>query len=105
MIRLFSESIIEGLNVHSEFVFNDSLSLGRVVFRVMSQPRVGARVRKHFAYPELFRDHGPVLLQTFKSADEIRQHLTIGIDKPIKLVAVRRGMDAGCATILNPAHE
>jgi len=71
----------------------------------MSQPRVAARVWKRFAYPEPFRDHNPIFLQTFESTDEIRQHLAIGIDKPIKLVAMRGGMDARRTTVLNPADK
>ena len=60
---------------------------------------------KHFAYSKLFRDHSPVFLQAFESANEICQHLAIGIDKPIKLVTMRRGMNAGSATVFNPADK
>jgi hypothetical protein len=69
------------------------------------RPRVGAGMRKHFAYSKLFRDHGPVFLQAFESANEVCQHLAIGVDKPIKLVPMRRGMNAGATTILNPMNE
>src|SRR6476660_4483107 len=100
-----AESIVKRFNIDLELLFNYPLRLGRIVFRVVPQPWVGAGVRKRFAYPELFRDYGPVFLQTLESADEIRQHPAVGIDKPIKLVAMRRGMDAGAATVLNPADK
>ena len=102
---LVAESIVKCLDVHPEPFFDYILGLGRVVFRVMPQPWVGARVRKRFAYSKLFRDHNPVFRQTFESADEIGQHLAISVDKPIKLVAMRRGMDAGAATVLYPAGK
>ena len=102
---LVAESIVKCLDVHPEPFFDYILGLGRVVFRVMPQPWVGARVRKRFAYSKLFRDHNPVFPQTFESADEIGQHLAISVDKPIKLVAMRRGMDAGAATVLYPADK
>src|SRR5207237_8996241 len=47
----------------------------------------------------------PAIPQTFQSTDEICQHLAIDVHKPIKLVAMRQGMDASAATVLNPADK
>src|SRR5205807_2103945 len=37
--------------------------------------------------------------------NKVCQHLAVGVDKPIKLVTMRRGMNAGATTILNPTDE
>src|SRR5207244_9489680 len=100
-----AKAIVKFLDVDLELLFNDTLRLRGVVFSVVPRPRVGAGMGKHFAYSKLFRDHSPVFLQAFESANEICQHLAIGIDKPIKLVTMRRGMNAGSATVFNPADK
>src|SRR2546423_3847520 len=100
-----AEAIVKCLDVDLELLFNYTLGRWGIVFSVVPRPRIRASMRKHFTYPKLFCDHGPVFLQALESANEVCQHLAIGVDKPIKLVTMRRGMNAGAATILNPMDE
>jgi hypothetical protein len=39
---------------------------------------------------ELLRYKSPVLVKSFEFPNEIGEHISIGIDKPIQLIAMRR---------------
>jgi hypothetical protein len=47
------------------------------------------------------RYKGPVLVESFELSNEIRQHISTRINKPIQLMAMRRGIETGAAAILN----
>src|SRR5207237_9164606 len=100
-----AEPIVKCLDVDLELLFNYTLCLRGIVFRIVARAGISAGMRKHFAYSKLFRDHGPVFLQALESATEVRNNFAVGVDKPIKLVMMRRGMNARAATILNPTDE
>src|SRR4029077_6100881 len=85
-----AKAIVKCLDVDLELLFNYTSCLRLIVFSIVPRPRVRAGVRKHFSYSKLFRDHRPVFLQALESANKVRQHPAIGVDKPIKLVAMRR---------------
>src|SRR2546421_1331181 len=77
------KAIVKCLDVDLELLFNYTLCLRVIVFGIMPRPGVGAGVRKYFAYSKLFRHHRPVFLQALESANEVREHLAVGVDKPI----------------------
>src|SRR5204862_7941410 len=58
----FAEAIVKCLDVDLELLLNYTSCLWLIVFSIVPRPRVGAGVRKHFAYSKLFRDHRPVFL-------------------------------------------
>src|SRR5437879_124449 len=84
-----AKAIVKCLDVDLELLFNYTLRLRGIVFRIVPRTGIGAGMRKHFAYSKLFRDHGPVFLQALESANEVCEHLAVGVDKPIKLVTMR----------------
>src|SRR6266571_622725 len=83
---LLGKFIAETLDIYSELVRNHVSCAASVVLRVMSFPGVGSPMRQFFAQTEFLRDESPVLVESFKFSDEIGQHISVGIDKPIQLV-------------------
>src|SRR5207249_6895731 len=55
--------------------------------------------------PEFLRNKIPILLEPFKFTDKIGENISVMIDKPIELVAMRRRMDAGGAAVLDPIDK
>src|SRR6266496_355747 len=98
---LLGKFIAETLDIYSELVRNHVSCAASVVLRVMSFAGVGSPMRQLFIYTELLRDKSPVLLQPLEFSDEIGEHISVGIDKPIQLVTVRRRVNAGCTAVLD----
>src|SRR5438093_7793691 len=86
---LSGELISETLDIHFEFVCDNVSGSSRVIFCVVSRPRVGSSMRQVRPDAELLRDNGPVLVEPFEFSNEIGEHVSIGIDKPIELIAMR----------------
>ena len=78
---------------------------GVVVFSVMSLPRIGSPVGQRFIDPKFLRQKSPIVVESLKFTDEIGEYISVMIDKPIELVAMRRRMDAGGTAVLNPIDE
>src|SRR5439155_12041236 len=98
---LLGKFIAETLDIYSELVRDHVSCAASVVLRVMSFAGVGSPMRQLFIYTELLRDKSPVLLQPLEFSDEIGEHISVGINKPIQLVTVRRRVNAGCTAILD----
>ena len=62
-------------------------------------------MRQGRADTQLFRHGCPVFLQPLEPADEVSQDFPVSVNKPIQLIPVRRGMDAGAAAVLYPFNE
>src|SRR5882724_10993418 len=86
---LFGEFITEALDIHFELVSDHVSCSGRIILGIMSCPRIGSPVRQFFVYTELLRHESPILVQSLEFSDEICQHISIGIDKPIQLIPMR----------------
>ena len=54
---------------------------------------------------ELLRHESPVLVESLKFSDKIGQRISVGIDKPIQLIPMRRGMDASGTAVLDPIDK
>ena len=54
---------------------------------------------------ELLRDKSPVLVEPFEFGNKIGEHVSIWIDKPIELIAMRGRMNARAAAVLNPIDK
>src|SRR6266487_3745981 len=102
---LLGKFIAETLDIYSELVRNHVSCAASVVLRVMSFAGVGSPMRQLFIYTELLRDKSPVLLQPLEFSDEIGEHISVGIDKPIQLVTVRRRVNAGSTAVLDPIDK
>jgi hypothetical protein len=72
---------------------------------LMSLPRIGSPVGQCFNDPKFLRDKSPILVDALKFTDEIGKNISVMIDKPIELVAMRRRMDAGGAAVLDPIDK
>src|SRR5207248_10396533 len=68
-------------------------------------PRVGPPMRQRFIYTELLRHESPVLVEAFEFSDEIGEHISVGINKPIQLVTVRRRVNAGSTAVPDPIDK
>src|SRR5947207_8876651 len=99
---LFGKFIAEPLNIHSELVRNHVACPRIVVLSVVPRPRVDSSMRQLLVDTELLRHKSPVLVEPLEFADEIGEHISIGIDKPIQLIAVRGRMNASSAAVLDP---
>src|SRR5260370_30331836 len=62
-------------------------------------------MRQLFAKTEVLRHKSQVPLEPLKFSDEIGKHISVGIDKPIQLITMRRRVNTGCAAILNPIDK
>jgi hypothetical protein len=102
---LFPEVIAESFDVDPELVRDHVACPCVVVFGVMSLPRIGSPVGQSFTDPEFLREKSPILVESFKFTDEIGEHISVMIDKPIELVPLRRGLDARGAAVLNPIDK
>src|SRR6266550_3300183 len=102
---LFGKFIAEPLNIHSERVRNHVACPRIVVLSVVPRPRVGSSMRQLLVETELLRHKGPVVVEPFEFSNEIGEHISVGIDKPIQLVAVRGRMNASGAAVLDPIDE
>jgi hypothetical protein len=71
----------------------------------MTLPGVCSAVRQLLLDIKLLSHESPIFIEPFKSSDEISEQIPVGIDKPVQLVSVRRGMYARRATVLNPIHK
>src|SRR5262249_27202830 len=96
---LSGKLIAEPLNIHFELHCNDISCSRSVVLSVMARPQIRALVRQLLLQTKLLGHKSPILIEPLKFSDEIRQQLSVGIDKPIQLVPVRGRMDASCAAV------
>src|SRR6478752_2771924 len=99
------ELIIEPLNIHFELRCNDFSCSRSVIISVMTRPGVFASVRQLLLNTELLRHKSPVLIEPLKFSDEIRQKISVRIDKPIQLIPMRRRVDASGAAVLDPINK
>src|SRR5438034_8961763 len=97
--------ITEPLNIHFELRCNHISCSRSVILSVMTRPGVFASVRQLLLQTELLRHKSPVLIESLKFSDEVGQHVSVGIDEPIQLIPVRRGMDARGTAVLNPIDK
>ena len=102
---LFAEFIAESFDVDPKLVRDHFTRPCVVIFGVMSLPRIGSPVGQCFNDPKFLRDKSPILVEALKFTDEIGKNISVMIDKPIELVAMRRRMDAGGAAVLDPIDK
>lgn len=62
-------------------------------------------MRQLLGNAELLRHKNPVLFQLLEAADEIGEQISVRINKPIQLIAVRRRVNASAAAVLDPVHK
>src|SRR5262245_3237714 len=99
------ELITEPLNIHFELSCNDISRSRRIVLSVMTAPRVGASVRQLLLQTKLPCYKSPILIEPLEFPDEIRQEISVRIDKPIQLVPVRGRMHASGTAVLDPIDK
>src|SRR5262249_35164051 len=102
---LSGKLITEAFNIYSELVSNHIARSWIVVLGVMSCAGIGSAVRQLLIKAEPLRNESPVFIEAFEFSDEIGEHISIGIDKPIQLIPMRRRVNAGGAAILNPINK
>src|SRR6266850_2022707 len=102
---LFAEVIAESFDVDPKLVRDHFTRSCVVIFRVMSLPRIGSPVGQCFNDPKFLRDQSPIFVESLKLTDEIGEHNSVMIDKPIELVPIRRRMDTRGAAVLNPIDK
>src|SRR5713226_5654286 len=102
---LSGELIAKTFDIYFELVCDHISRSGSVIFRVVSRPRIGSSMWQCLSDAELLRDKRPVLVESFELSNEIGEHISIRVDKPIQLVAMRGRMDASAATVLNPVNK
>src|SRR4029453_16312009 len=102
---LSGELITKPLDVHFELVCDYVFCSGGVIFCVVPRPRIGSSVRQLLGYAEPLGNKRPVLVEAFEFPDEIGEHISVGIDEPIQLGAMRGRVDAGAAAILDPIDK
>jgi hypothetical protein len=105
IIFLFAEVIAESFDVDPKLVRDHFTRPCVVIFGVMSLPRIGSPVGQRFIDPKFLRDKSPIFVEALKFADEIGEHISVMIDKPIELVPIRRRMDTRGAAVLNPIDK
>jgi hypothetical protein len=105
VIFLFAEVIAESFDVDPKLVRDHFTRPSVVIFGVMSLPRIGSAVGQCFNDPKFLRDNSPILVESLKFTDEIGEHNSVMIDKPIELVPIRRRMDTRGAAVLNPIDK
>src|SRR5712691_7759150 len=102
---LSGELIAKTLDIYFELVC-DHVSCPRIViFCIMSRPRISSSMRQRFSDAELLRYKSPVFIEPFEFPDEVGEHISIRIHKPIQLITVRRGMNASRAAVLDPIDK
>src|SRR5204863_6638958 len=72
---------------------------------VGSQPQIGTTVMQLLVDRELLHNKIQIQREQFKFTDKIGENISVMIDKPIELVAMRRRMDAGGAAVLDPIDK
>src|SRR5439155_22995805 len=102
---LSGELIAKSVDIYFELVCDHIPRSRRVILRVVSRPRIGSSMRQLLIETELLCKKSPVLIEPFKFSNEIGEHISIGVDKPIKLITVRRGMNASGAAVLDPIDK
>src|SRR5207247_62358 len=102
---LFRKLITEALNIHSELVCNHVACPRIVIVSVVAVTGIGPSMRQLFVETELLCHKGPVFVESLEFSDEIGQHISVGIDKPIQLKAMRSRVNAGCAAVLDPIDK
>src|SRR6266480_2728589 len=102
---LFGKLIAKAFNIYSELVSNHVARSRIVVLGVMSWPGICSAVRQLLIKAELLRKESPVVVEPFEFSDEIGEHISVGIHKPIQLITMRRRVNAGCAAVLNPIDK
>ena len=88
-LDLFAKVIAETFDVDPKLVRNHFTRSCVVIFGVMSLPRIGSPVGQRFIDPEFLRQKSPIVVEALKFTDEIGEHISVMIDKPIELVAMR----------------
>jgi hypothetical protein len=101
----FTKFIAEPFDVDPKLVRDHFARSCVVIFAVGSLPRIGSPVGQRLVDPEFLRNKIPILLEPFKFTDKIGENISVMIDKPIELVAMRRRMDAGGAAVLDPIDK
>ena len=101
----FTKFIAEPFDVDPKLVRDHFTRSCIVIFAVGSLPWIGSPVGQRLADPEFLRNKIPILLEPFKFTDKIGENISVMIDKPIELVAMRRRMDAGGAAVLDPINK
>ena len=101
----FTKFIAEPFDVDPKLVRDYFTRSCVVIFAVGSLPRIGSPVGQRLVDPEFLRNKIPILLEPFKFTDKIGENISVMIDKPIELVAMRRRMDAGGAAVLDPIDK
>src|ERR1700686_2060572 len=76
-----------------------------VILGIAPGAGVNSPVRQSRGDTQLLSYKSPILIQSFKSPNEIGEYPPIGIDKPVELVPVRRRVNASAAAVLDPIHE
>src|SRR5438874_4370775 len=102
---LSGKLIPKAFNIYSELVSNHIARSRIVVLGVMSWPGIGSAMRQLLIQAELLRNEHPIFVEPFEFSDEIGEHISVGIDKPIQLVAVRGRMNASGAAVLDPIDK
>ena len=54
---------------------------------------------------KLTSNESPILFEIFKTADKIDEDPTVGVDKPVELIAVRHGMNTGAAAVFQAVYK
>jgi len=101
----FTKFIAEPFDVDPKLVRDHFTRSCVVIFAVESLPRIGSPVGQRLVDPEFLRNKIPILLEPFKFTDKIGENISVMIDKPIELVAMRRRMNAGGAAVLDPIDK
>ena len=78
---------------------------GSVILRVVSRSRIVSYMWQLLGNAELLRHKSPVLFQPLEAADEISDQISVRINKPIQLIAVRRRVNASATAVLDPVHK
>src|SRR5437867_12349394 len=102
---LFGKLIAKAFNIYSELVTNHVARSRIVVLGVMSWPGICSAVRQLLIKAELLRKESPVFVEPFEFSDEIGEHTSVGIHKPIQLVTMRGRVDASGAAIFDPVDK
>src|SRR6266516_5830954 len=102
---LFGKLIAEAFDIHFELASDHVSRSGRIILSIMSCPGIGTPVWQFLVYTELLRHESPILVEPLKFSDEIGQHISVRIDKPIQLIAMRRRVNAGCTAVLDPIDK
>src|SRR5882724_9509461 len=102
---LSGKLIIEPLNIYFELRCNDISCSRSVILSVMTRPGVCASVRQLLLHTQLLRHKSPILIEPLEFSDEIRQQISVCIDKPVQLVSVRGRMHACGAAVMDPIDK